>query len=522
VSGVVVQALAADSLLQGRAITPSGALPTITGVVLIALLLGAIPFRRFNWTFPAAVGAVLLILALAPVAIQERWPVSVDSAAMLFCALSCAAVRALLEVRRRVRLNALLDAEIGLPNLRALEARLFALAEPKVLAAASIERFESIRNAIGTNAASELVRDAAARIEALLGFETYRIAPDTLAWLQPKQPGGQDSAARLLDLFREPVETAQGPVDVQLTIGMAGHSPGVNPATGIEHALSAISTARAAGESSHWYHGADPVGRRELSLMGELRRGMALGEVAVAYQPKLDIRTGKIAHAEALVRWRHPVDGLIPPDRFIPLAERTGVIRELTAFVLRRAVAECARLQDSGRQMSVAVNVSAGDLGSVTFIDEVDEAIRGAGADPCCLTLEVTESAIISSPETAIDVLKALRRLGIQVAVDDYGTGQSTLSYLKKLPVNELKIDKSFVTAICANENDRIMVRSTIDLAHELGLKVVAEGVEDAATLQLLQSLGCDFAQGYFIGRAMSFDELIAMAENPLRRPRAA
>lgn len=168
--------------------------------------------------------------------------------------------------------------------------------------------------------------------------------------------------------------------------------------------------------------------------------------------------------------------------------------------------------------MSVAVNVSAADLGSAAFLNEVAEAISSSAGDPGKLTLEVTESAIISSPETAISVLTALRESGVQLAVDDYGTGQSTLTYLKQLPVDELKIDKSFVTSICTHENDRIMVRSTIDLAHELGLRVVAEGVEDEATLCLLRTLGCDYAQGYHVGRAVPFEELCCLAADGLAR----
>jgi EAL domain-containing protein (putative c-di-GMP-specific phosphodiesterase class I) len=186
------------------------------------------------------------------------------------------------------------------------------------------------------------------------------------------------------------------------------------------------------------------------------------------------LRRGKITHAEALVRWRHPVEGLIPPDRFIPLAEATGVIRELTEFVLRRVMSDSARLAAQGQRMQLAVNVSAADIDRPDFVDLVLGLIEDSHCDQTDLTLEVTESAIIGSPATAAAALAALRELGLQLAVDDYGTGQSTLSYLKKLPVSELKIDKSFVTAICQNPSDRIMVRSTIDLAHELGLRVVA------------------------------------------------
>jgi len=514
VPGVVVQALAADSLLQNRALRRSGTLPNVFGAILVALLLGAIPFKRFNRTFPPAAAAVLMLLSLGPVGIQARWPVSVDSAAMLFCAGACIILRVLLEVRRRVRLSTFVDPETGLANGRALEAKLAALEDSHIiLAAAAIDRFDSIRDALGSEAIAKMIREASARIEGVTGEPIYRIGPDTLAWIQGDDGTDGRAIAQLGDMFRHPVQIAEGPIDIQLTIGMDREPIGCSPQSKIERAVAAISSARSGGESFHWYQGANPAVRRQLSMMGELRRGIENGEVTVAYQPQLHLPTGRISHAEALVRWRHPVEGFIPPDRFIPLAESTGVIRELTAFVLRRAAADLALFESTGRSMCVAVNISAADIGSRGFVDEVTDVISSSMADPRKLTLEVTESAIISSPETAIRALTTLRESGVQVSVDDYGTGQSTLSYLKQLPLNELKIDKSFVTSICDKENDQIMVRSTINLAHDLGLRVVAEGVEDASILALLESLGCDYVQGYFIGKAMSFEQLCRIAD---------
>ena len=510
VPGVVVQALAAESLLQHRALTRSGMLLSLLAVGVVALLLGAVPFARFNRTFPSAAAALLALPAIAPVAIQSRWPVSVDTAAILFCTVACIVVRVTLELRRRVRASALVDRESGLPNELALAAALADLQGSRaILAAAGFDRWDHIRDAIGTHAVVDVVRETSARIETAIGQPVYRIAPDTLAWLASEDcaPG-----LDLVAMFREPVQTREGAVDIHLTIGMDGAEVGHNVQSKIERALAAIGSARAAGENCQWYQGSDPFVRRELSLMGELRRGMAQGEVWVAYQPKLDMTTGRITHAEALVRWRHPTDGMISPDRFVPLAESTGVIGELTQFVLRRAAPDIVELKALGKAIRIAVNVSAADLGNMSFIDDVMEIVEESGIDASSLTLEVTESAIISSPATAIAVLTALRGHGVEIAIDDYGTGQSSLSYLKQLPVDELKIDKSFVTSVCEHENDRIMVRSTINLSHELGLRVVAEGVEDAPTLELLRSLGCDYAQGYLIGKAMPVEQLSELA----------
>jgi EAL domain-containing protein (putative c-di-GMP-specific phosphodiesterase class I) len=225
----------------------------------------------------------------------------------------------------------------------------------------------------------------------------------------------------------------------------------------------------------------------------------------------LSLRTATITDSEALVRW-HDGNRIVPPDEFIPLAEQTGFIREITDFALRSALANLSKWAQNGLPMRVAVNVSATDLTSTDFADQVSRLLSEAGVPPSQLVLEITESALIRSPAEAIATLSELRATGIRLAVDDYGTGQSTLSYLKHLPVHELKIDKSFVTDLHDNTSDQILVRSTIDLAHELGLVVVAEGVEDQRCLDILRDLGCDYAQGYFIGKPLLPDDLFEMA----------
>ncbi len=511
VPGVVVQALAAESLLQGRALTRTGPLLTIAGIIVIAMALGIGGFARFNRTFPAAAIAIVSLLAIGPLVIQAKMPYSIDTAALWFASLACVVLRVTVEMRRRVALKAQSDDDTDLPNRLALEADLAKLDSlAPVVATAAIERFDSIRDAIGIAGVSDLVRLTGARIGAKIGAKVYRIAPDILGWVQPGENDTVVGAAilEITELFREPVRTQAGSVDVRLTIGLDRDSHTSGAVAKIERALAAISAARAAGDVCHWFQGSDPAVRRELSLMGELRRAMAAGDVTIAYQPKLDFRTGRITHAEALVRWHHPTEGCIAPDRFVPLAESTGVICELTDFVLRTVIADCARLSSMGREMCAAVNVSAADLAAPNFAEKVESMLAEHRCEACNIAIEVTESAIIRSTADAISVLTDLRKLGVRLSVDDYGTGQSTLSYLKQLPVHELKIDKSFVTSICDNSNDQIMVRSTIQLAHELGLEVVAEGVEDAATACLLERLRCDFAQGYFIGRPMAFDEL--------------
>jgi EAL domain-containing protein (putative c-di-GMP-specific phosphodiesterase class I) len=295
-------------------------------------------------------------------------------------------------------------------------------------------------------------------------------------------------------------------------------TPETSPSQLAERALAAITDARTRGRSRQWFQGLAAEALRDLSIMGELRRGIDENQLFVAYQPKLHLKTGEIANAEALVRWRHPTEGLMPPDRFLPLAEETGVVREITRFVIRRTIADCAEAKHAATPLSISVNVSATDIGRPDFADEVIRMLSAAKLSPARLTLEITESAIIKSKETALQVLHTLRDYGVRLSIDDYGTGQSTLSYLKTLPVHELKIDKMFVTRLCENESDRIMVQSTIDLAHQLGLSVVAEGAEDWETVQLLTTLGCDYAQGFVIGRAISLEDLHSLAEAGFKR----
>ena len=518
VPGVVIQALAAESLIQHRALARSGALPTILGLFLIVTLLAG-RFERYGAALPLAAGGVMGALLIVPVVVQSRWPLSIDTAPLLLALIGGGLLRAVVEVRHRTRLARIVDAETGLANERALAMALDEAADANLcVTSAAIERFEAIRNTIGSAAAADLITQASAIVEQAVGSPVYRVAPDTIAWLIPASTDPEPLCASVSEQLAEPVVTEKGPVDVRCTYGLAKLEAASSPVHAIEQSLAAIAEARNEGVSRQWFRGMAPQALRDLSLMGELRRAMAEFQLFTTYQPKLNLRSGKISHAEALIRWRHPTEGLVPPDRFIPLAEETGVVRELTQFVLRRVIADCLSLQEQTASIGISVNVSAADVGQPDFARSVLRLLSEAGIAPSRLTLEITESAIIRSPDTALNVLHELRRAGVRLSIDDYGTGQSTLSYLKTLPVNELKIDKSFVTGMCGNENDRIMVRSTIDLAHQLDLTVVAEGVEDWDTARLLTELGCDYAQGFVIGRGVSIEELSAMTSTSVRK----
>jgi len=512
IPGVVIQALAAESLLQDRAVQRTGFAVTILGVLAIALLLAPRPLQR-PLRYAATCGILLVAIAAGPVIAQSAWPVSIDSAAWLFAWVLSIAVQAGVEARRRLRVRALFDAESGLPNRSVLERALDEAGNPPVLVAAAIERFEFIRDGIGLDAANETIRSAADKIGEIVAGPVYRIGPDILAWTEADtNEAVQATLRRIQAVFREPVRSQAGPVDVTFTFGLERESGSGAAVLRIERALAAISSARAEGKALSWHREADPQIRRQLSMMSDLRHAMENGRLQLFYQPKMSLATGRISDAEALIRWQDPDGKFVAPDEFIPLAEATGVICEVTQFALRTAMADLQRWALEGVALRLAVNISALDLSTSDFVESISRILQASNVPASQLTLEVTESALIRSPAEAISTLTALREKGIRLAVDDYGTGQSTLSYLKHLPVHELKIDKSFVTTLAGNESDAIMVRSTIDLAHELGLQVVAEGIEDQETLEKLKQLGCDYAQGYFISRPISSSEFFELA----------
>jgi EAL domain-containing protein (putative c-di-GMP-specific phosphodiesterase class I) len=240
-----------------------------------------------------------------------------------------------------------------------------------------------------------------------------------------------------------------------------------------------------------------------LALLGDLRRALQEDQLVLHYQPKVDLDTGDVRGVEALVRWEHPQRGLVPPGEFIPVAEGTGLILPLTVRTLELAVAQARAWCDGGRPVQVAVNLSPRCLLEPEFSASVLSLLEQQGLPAELLRLEITESTIMADPAKALQVLTSLQRAGVSLSIDDFGTGYSSMAYLKRLPVDELKIDRSFVMDMLDNSSDSVLVRSSIDLGHNLGLSVVAEGVEDSATVQALAELGCDVLQGYHLARPM-------------------
>ena len=255
-------------------------------------------------------------------------------------------------------------------------------------------------------------------------------------------------------------------------------------------------------------------------LQGELRRAIANGELVLHYQPKIDCASNRISGVEALVRWQHPKKGLLYPDKFIPLAEQSALIKPLTLSVLRSALRQGEEWHKAGMNLTMAVNISAINIQDAEFPAQVAELLKEFDMPVSRLELEVTETAVMTEPARAVACIKALSTLGLQVAIDDFGTGYSSMAYLKELLVAKIKIDKSFVKDMAINHNDAVIVRSTVELGHNLGLKVIAEGVENQAAWDKLKILGCDSAQGYYMARPMSADKFMEwLKQSPWGHP---
>ncbi|SFR83089.1 putative bifunctional diguanylate cyclase/phosphodiesterase [Sphingomonas jatrophae] len=405
------------------------------------------------------------------------------------------------------------DPATGLPNAAALTADHPAF--PGALAVARIADFARIAAVTGPADLAILVQRVAERLRLGSGGRAiYRIDEAALAWIVPDEAGdtADDRFAGLAAVLRAPIAVGGRAIDVSVSFGLAERGAADDAPGLIAAGLLAAQRAHAAGR--RWERAS--ADEREaidwqLSLVGELDQAIASGALWVAYQPKLDIASGRITSAEALVRWQHPRRGNIPPDQFVPSVEAHGRAQAMTAHVLHTALADAASWRKIGRPIGVAVNVSATLLSDDRLVAEIGAALARWRIPADMLTLEVTESAAIASADAAIERLGELRQMGVRISIDDYGTGQSTMTYLKRFPATELKIDKSFIQNLATSRADLILVRSTIDLAHALGMCVVAEGVEDADCLAKLVELGCDTAQGWHIGRPMPGENLALM-----------
>lgn len=501
IPGVTIQALAAETLLAGG-VTELGWLPMVLLAGITCFFIARTQSKRRIAVLTGA--ALLAVLAIAVTAYHAALImfdiVPAGIAIMLAGMLQTGRI-----MREEQHLRSLTDSETGLPNALA-----FATEDRPAdgfVATAFIKDFESIQAVIGKEEIGNFIQRLVDRMTNArpLG-EAFRADTRVIAWRHTGEfETLVDAFDALTQAMRRPIAIGGRRVDVSLAFGIASDG---------DLAASSRAASEAAKDNRVWHAHEDAeaaIIEQRVSLMGELDEAVEKGQLKVVYQPKLRLETDRIESVEALVRWEHPVRGFMRPDHFIPLAEETDRIEPLTLFVLNRTISDLNAWCKQGIVVSAAVNISAKLISSERFVSTVEHILSSTGVPRERLIFEVTESATMRDPNLSARNLERFRRLGVLISMDDYGTGQSTLSYLQNLPLSELKIDRAFVQNAHKDRSDALMVRSTIQLAHSLGLRVVCEGVEEQACLDFLRKSGCNYAQGYFISKPVGPEELTPM-----------
>ncbi|MEQ7872956.1 EAL domain-containing protein [Sphingomonas sp. ASV193] len=509
--GMFIHALAAETLKRGTPVDIGWIAPFLFVALLVALALNAVAVR-WRATY---IGVSVGVLLGAPYVLEQH---------LIFVqvmpALAILVVTIAILGRRTYKARGLINASTGLPNLNAL--KLDKSKRDRPLIVARLINYPALAATLNDKDEVALVKQVVSRLA--VGNRTVAVHQGdegVFAWFAEEGTAIGHHVEALYALFRSPARIGKQKYDLALAFGV---EIGSRRSTANRLASALVAADEAAAEGLKWkLH--DPERFRDeewrLSLLAQIDQAIDNGEIWVAYQPQVELATGRIHGAEALARWTHPEKGPISPSLFVAAAEQHGRIDRLTLFMIDRAVAALARCHAAGHEIRMAVNLSAKTLARQTLSDEVRAILAEHQVDARFLTLELTETAALAGDGSDLAPLMALRRLGVKISIDDYGTGLSTLDYLKKVPASEIKIDQSFIKAMNDNRSDYIMVQSTIALAHSLGRQVVAEGIENAATLEAVTAMSCDFGQGFHVGRPTSIDGLIRRLPS-LRKGRAA
>jgi diguanylate cyclase (GGDEF)-like protein len=390
-----------------------------------------------------------------------------------------------------------------------------------------LDRFKYVNDTLGHGVGDHVLRQVGARLRSIPSMANCiaRLGGDEFAVILEDTAAEEviDLAQKVVAALEQPILFDEQPLDVGTSIGIALFPVhGDDSQTLVRNADIAMYVAKRTRSGYSVYDPSYDTSQQEhLSLLSELRQAVEHGQLRLYYQPKVTLASSKVVAAEALIRWVHPVRGLIPPGLFIPFAEHTGYIKSLTLWVLREAVRQCGAWRREGRELQISVNISARDLTNRDLPERIAALLDEHEVPAQMLCLEITESGFMEDPQHAEKVLERLAQQGVQLSIDDYGTGYSSLSYIMRLPVKELKIDQAFVSHMSENPNLATIVHSTIELGHSLGLKVVAEGVEDLRGFALLRELGCDSAQGYYLSPPLAPAEFTAWLEGALPERRA-
>lgn len=498
-AGAYVHIIGAETLKAGK--------PIYVGWLLALLLALGACFAATKRKSSAQAGLILAVsavtLLLGPVGLEMNL-INVDITPALFAVIVVSTVLGW----RRWRQRGLVNTVSGLPNLSALRAN--RMGKDQALIAARILNYAEISAALPPDQERQLVDQIVSRLRVGAPDRTlYEGDGGIFAWFEdPSQPVGNHVEA-LYVLFRNPARVDGLPIDIAISFGV---EIGSRRTLANRLASALVAADEAAHDGLKWKY-YDPEALEDaswkLSMLSQLDSAVDKGEIWVAYQPKLDLKTRQIVGAEALARWTHPEKGPIAATEFIAAAEQNDRIGKLTDFVLEQAISAAAAVNRKQGPFGIAVNLSARLLGDKGLVLRLRAMLARNGLPAEMLTLELTETAELAGSGSGFDMLAALRDLGVNISIDDYGTGLSTLDYLKKIPASEIKIDQSFVKGMLDNRSDLVMVQSTIALAHSLDRKVVAEGVEHQRVMDALTDMNCDVAQGYVIGRPMSLESLM-------------
>jgi EAL domain-containing protein (putative c-di-GMP-specific phosphodiesterase class I)/CHASE2 domain-containing sensor protein len=504
IAGLYLFATAAETLIGGIPIETGPLLPAGFAIALVGLSMLTRPRIRY-----AILATGIIVLAPGQIYVEHVSRFLVDIGPAMLVLLSALGAQLLLSVAQALLDRSTKSAEAGLPNLAAM-----ALNERAegVTVVVSLRNYVETTALLGLSAQGKLLNKIRDRLILAAGHERiYQIDNHSFAWRsQEEVPQLVESLEGLEALFTAGVQVDLLTVDITLNAGFCDRQ-GLTISEAIPKAV--LAATNAINRCVLWerYETEEDELFWKISILTEFEQALQRGDVWVAYQPKLDLHSNRITGAEALIRWIHPERGFIRPDRFVRAIEDAGRIEKLTLYVLERAIADFAPLN-----LSIAVNLSMRMLGKNRLEGPLRLLLDTYKMPAEKLTLEITESASMAD-ESGISELETLRSMGINISIDDYGTGQSTLSYLKRLPASELKIDQSFVRQVLISRSDAVLINSTIKLAHELDMLVVAEGVEDEQVLRALAAMECDIIQGYHIGRPVPLDEFLQRIKLPIK-----
>jgi len=476
------------------------------------------------------VGVLELYLPYAPIDADVSaslhglyWDLSVGLA-LLYLALFVISMSVSRRLRRQLKVNTYLaehDSLTDLPNRAAFHERAKAAVaiasqgnSSTAIAIVDLDRFKEVNDTLGHHNGDQLLAELARRLSSFIRTQdtVARLGGDEFGVILRDVVAPEEVLWRIRMVIEAEVSVSGLPLSVDSSIG---YVVAPDDGTDVDELLQLADVAMYVAKVQHagvvrYDPAQNHYDATKLALVSELRHAIEIDQLVLHYQPKTTLPGGRVEAVEALVRWQHPVQGLLSPDRFIPLVEQTDLIDRLTEWVMNRALVDLRDLGSGGSHLSVAVNVSARNLGRPGFPQQVATVLRDVGISPDRLIIELTETALLTDPPAAAATLAEMSRHGVRVSIDDFGSGQTSLGYLATLPIHELKIDRSFIADMLVNPSHAAIVRSIVDLGHNLALRVVGEGVETAETLTALSLVHCDLAQGYLIARPMPAEQLVA------------